>query len=140
MINIRFTLHCLLLSIIMIGGLAIPHTAYAQAKNRQDSTLIAIRLYELNERKADIQKKIQVEDSKRNQSIEGVSYETQEKLNFTQDSICMELRSQLTDIELEIGELKPVIQPTRIIQQYNRLRQSQANKPPKKENGASHGK
>ncbi|MBU3853785.1 MAG: hypothetical protein H9789_08230 [Candidatus Paraprevotella stercoravium] len=53
-------------------------------------------------------------------------------MNLVQDSICLELRSQLVEIELEIAELTPNKLPAQFIQQYNRLRQSQGNRPEKK--------
>lgn len=112
---------------------AFPLTTSAQNLTRTDSTLIALRLNELKTRKADIQKQIETEDRKRNQTIEGVSAETMEQMNLAQDSICLELRSQLVEVELEIAEItpdKPL--PAQFLQQYNRLRQSQGKKPEKK--------
>ena len=103
------------------------------AQNRADSTLVALRLNELKTRKADIQKQIETEDRKRNQTIEGVSAETMERMNMSQDSICLELRSQLVEVELEMAELTPNNPlPAQFLQQFNRLRQSQGNQPGKK--------
>lgn len=125
MINGQVILRSILVGCTLIGGLAFSQTVLAQNQSRQDSTMVAIRLHGLKKQKADLQKKIEIEDGKRNQSIEGVSAEAMEKINLTQDSICLELRSRLVDIELEIAELTPDRLPTQLIQQYNRLRQSQ---------------
>lgn len=123
----RFTSISFILGIIIVCEFAISGTVSAQNKSKQDSILTTIRLNELKTRQAEVQKKIDAEDRKRNQSIGGVSVETMEKMNRTQDSICLELRSQLVEIELEIAELAPAKLPTQFIQQYNQLRQSQNN-------------
>jgi hypothetical protein len=39
--------------------------------------------------------------------VAGASAATLEALNDRQDSLCLALRSQLVDVELELGELKP---------------------------------
>lgn len=120
------------LLVIAAASFVMPSTTSAQNVSKADSTLTALRLNELKNRQADIQRKIEIEDRKRNQSIEGVSLESMEKMNLVQDSICLELRSQLVEIELEIAELTPNKLPAQFIQQYNRLRQSQCNRPEKK--------
>ena len=120
------------LLVIAAASFVMPSTTSAQNVSKTDSTLTALRLNELKNRQADIQRKIEIEDRKRNQSIEGVSLATMEKMNLVQDSICLELRSQLVEIELEIAELTPNKLPAQFIQQYNRLRQSQGNRPEKK--------
>lgn len=124
--------NCLILLLAMAAfSFALSQTLSAQ--NRADSTLVALRLNELKTRKADIQKQIETEDRKRNQTIEGVSAETMERMNMTQDSICLELRSQLVEVELEMAELTPNNPlPAQFLQQFNRLRQSQGNRPGKK--------
>lgn len=124
--------NCLILLLAMAAfSFALSQTLSAQ--NRADSTLVALRLNELKTRKADIQKQIETEDRKRNQTIEGVSAETMERMNMSQDSICLELRSQLVEVELEMAELTPNNPlPAQFLQQFNRLRQSQGNQPGKK--------
>ena len=124
--------NCLILLLAMAAfSFALSQTLSAQ--NRADSTLVALRLNELKTRKADIQKQIETEDRKRNQTIEGVSAETMERMNMSQDSICLELRSQLVEVELEMAELTPNNPlPAQFLQQFNRLRQSQGNRPGKK--------
>ena len=68
---------------------------------------------------AALQKQITVEDKKRNAVIEGVSPETLEKRNERQDSICLELRSELTDVEIELKELGADNTTAQIALQYN---------------------
>lgn len=90
-----------------------------------DSTVTAIKAKELAIRKTSLQKQIAVEDGKRNQRIDGLTPEAQEAMNDRQDSICLELRSQLVAIELELKELVPDKTITKIIERVNRLNQQQ---------------
>ena len=46
------------------------------------------------------------EHAERNAVYNGVSPETQERMNDRQDSLCLDLRSQLVDVQLEIKEVK----------------------------------
>ena len=62
-----------------------------------------------------LKKKIELEDRKRNQTIDGVSGISMEKINVRQDSICLDLRSQLVDVQLQIKELEFAIKPTKIL-------------------------
>ena len=78
----------------------------------------------MKDRKAELKKRIATEDKKRNTVIEGVSPETLEKIIERQDSICLELRSELTAVELELKELGADIATTQIAQQFNRIIQS----------------
>lgn len=88
---------------------------------QNDSTVNAIKINNLKNQKTALQKRISVEDKKRNAVIEGVSPETLEKRNERQDSICLELRSELTNIELELKELGVDGTTAHIAQQYNNL-------------------
>ena len=88
---------------------------------QNDSTVNAIKINNLKNQKTALQKRIAVEDKKRNAVIECVSPETLEKRNESQDSICLELRSELTSIELELNELGADGTTAQIAQQYNNL-------------------
>ncbi len=92
--------------------------------SQNDSIVNAIKIKNLKDRKAELKKRIATEDKKRNTVIEGVSPETLEKIIQRQDSICLELRSELTAVELELKELGADIVTTQIAQQFNRLIQS----------------
>ena len=105
-----------------IGMLLLAVECNAQSQTSQnDSTVNAIKIKNLKNRKAALQKQITVEDKKRNAVIEGVSPETLEKRNERQDSICLELRSELTDVEIELKELGADNTTAQIVQQYNNL-------------------
>ena len=105
-----------------IGMLLFSIESNAQGQTSQnDSTVNAIKIKNLKNRKAALQKQIAVEDKKRNAVIEGVSPETLEKRNERQDSVCLELRSELTAIELELKELGADNTMIQIAQQYNNL-------------------
>lgn len=73
----------------------------------QDSTFTSIRIGLLKEDREFLKKLIEEEDAKRNKTIIGVSPERMEIINEQQDSVCLELRSQLVAIELELKELVP---------------------------------
>ena len=105
-----------------IGMLLFAVECNVQSQTSQnDSTVNTIKITNLKNRKAALQKQIAVEDKKRNVVIEGVSPETLEKMNERQDSICLELRSELTDVELELKELGADNTTAQIAQQYNNL-------------------
>ena len=105
-----------------IGMLLFFIECNAQGQTSQnDSTVNAIKIKNLKNRKVALQKQIATEDKKRNAVIEGVSPETLEKRNERQDSICLELRSELTAVELELKELGADNTTTQIVQQYNNL-------------------
>lgn len=102
-------------------------SVYAQNDNQsKDNTVTAIKIKELNSRKAKLQKQIKIEDLKRNQSLNGVTAETQEMLNDRQDSICLELRSQLVSVELELDELVPDETSSAIVNHLNILQSQQS--------------
>ena len=112
----------ILLYTMTIGMFLFSVECNAQGQTSQnDSTVNAVKIKNLKNRKAVLQKQIAVEDKKRNVVIEGVSPETLEKKNDMQDSICLELRSELTDIELELKELGADNTTVQITQQYNNL-------------------
>lgn len=111
---------------IIIGTILFSIECNAQQgqTSNDDSTVIAIKIRNLKNRKAALQKQIVEEDKKRNVVIEGVSPEALEIKNERQDSICLELRSELTTIELELSELAPNKTAAQIAQQYNHLLQN----------------
>lgn len=109
--------------IISLLCVLITFPAVAQTA-MSDTTINAVRVKELTLRKCSIEKQIKIEDSKRNQIINGVSVETQETLNDQQDSICLALRSQLVSVELELKELIPDRTVEAIVNQFNKLQQN----------------
>lgn len=88
---------------------------------RNDSTARAVRLKTLHEKRNRLQKEIKAEDAKRNRQMSGVAPETLEKMNDRQDSICLALRSELTDVVLEIRELTPALSSQALMQQYQNI-------------------
>lgn len=96
--------------------------AFAQEENRtNDSIARFVKIKELKIKKESLIKQIKMEDAKRDMSIDGVTFETQEILNDRQDSICLDLRSQLVSIELEIKELSPNYVTEAISKQLNKI-------------------
>ena len=82
------------------------------------------RIEELNKRKAMLKQQIIAEDAKRNQSQSGVAPETMEQINERQDSICLDLRSQLVTVELELRELVSGGNVEEVMLQYSNLFQN----------------
>ncbi len=117
--NLRlYTLLCIMAVICV--------SAYAQNDSQnKDDAVQAIKVKGLNARKANLQRQIKIEDQKRNQTLNGVTAETQEILNEKQDSICLELRSQLVSVELELKELVPDETASVIANQLNILQNQQ---------------
>lgn len=114
--------------IVAILALFSATNASAQEKTAADSTATIIKLRTLNQKKDALNKQIAAEDKKRNQTIDGVSPASMEQINLAQDSICLELRSELVSVELEIKELTPNAAVNNIIQQFNNLQQPQSAK------------
>lgn len=94
-------------------------------ENQQDSTLIALKIKELNTRKETLAKQIKAEDAKRYRAVQGVSPETQERIDDKQDSICLALRSQLVAVNLELKELVPDRTTSSIVNYFNDLMKSE---------------
>ena len=85
--------------------LAIMSVSTANAQDDKISaTANAVKVKELNLKKQQLAQRIAIEDRKRNRHEHGMSPEKQEILNLKQDSICLELRSELVNIECEIKE------------------------------------
>lgn len=113
---------------------AVP--ALASAQNQQptaDSTANALRIRSLKAQIEGLDKQIKQEDVKRNKTILGVKPEQLEVMNDRQDSVCLELRSQLTDKQLELKELTAKQAAAALSQQINVLQQapSKPNTPAK---------
>lgn len=81
--------------------------AQAQTSQHSDSIMAAIQLRSLQQQRQQLQAQIKTEDAKRNSRVDGVSAQAQEAINDRQDSICLNLRSQLVDVELRLQELQP---------------------------------
>ncbi len=124
-----------ILGILLIGAAALAQNTQGTVparntqENQQDSTLIALKIKELNTRKDALAKQIKAEDAKRNRAVQGVSPETQERIDDKQDSICLALRSQLVAVNLELKELVPDRTTSSIVNYFNDLM-----KPEKEEN------
>lgn len=105
--------------------MAIPVFSQSVAATSNDSTINAIKIKELTLRKNNLKKLITVEDAKRNRQVVGMSLESMEAMNERQDSICLDLRSQLVTVELELKELIPDRLVSTVVNQLNQMSQSQ---------------
>lgn len=85
-----------------------PRVAVCTPVVANDTITMNLKLKTLFNKEIALKNKIKEEDGKRNAVYNDVSPETQEMLNDRQDSICLDLRSQLIDVQLEILELKRV--------------------------------
>ena len=90
-----------------------------------DSVMNVVKIKLLTEKKTKLKRQIAIEDAKRNEVVTGVTPEIQEVLNDKQDSICLELRSQLVAVELELKEFVPEDTVSTIVGQLNLLNQKQ---------------
>ena len=90
-----------------------------------DSVMNVVKIKLLTEKKTKLKRLIAIEDAKRNEVVNGVTPEIQEVLNDKQDSICLELRSQLVAVELELKEFVPEDTVSTIVGQLNLLNQKQ---------------
>lgn len=100
--------------LILVVAALMPFKSNAQTEEKApfsvDSVSIQLKLQQLEQQKVKLVKQIEAEDRKRNQSIAGVSVENMEVINIRQDSICLSLRSELTDLDLAIAEQKEALQ------------------------------
>ena len=108
-----------LLIITVVAALSMP--LFAQKSN----ALNVVKVKELIAKRESLKKQIAVEDSKRERTISGVSPETQEQLNEKQDSICLDLRSRLVSVELELKELSPGMQAAAFANHWNEIIRNQ---------------
>lgn len=77
----------------------------AEQPVRLDSLRYNLRLRELTARRDALTQTITQADSRRGITLDGATPAEQEAYNMEQDSVCLDLRSQLVDINLEIDEL-----------------------------------
>ena len=94
-----------LLSCLTIG------LSNASAQTKADTIKVQVKIKELKQTEITLKKRIATEDKKRNQHIEGVSETSMDEINQRQDSICLDLRSQLVDVQLQVKELELSIKP-----------------------------
>lgn len=95
------TIRVFLLALI----LAIFATTLFARDNKATDIIKALKINELKIKRDNLKDQIANEDKKRNAFDLDIKPERQEDLNKQQDSVCLELRSKLTAIELEINEL-----------------------------------
>ena len=85
--------------------------ANVSAQTKADTVKVQIKIKELKQAEATLKKRIETEDKKRNRNIEGVSETSMDEMNLRQDSVCLDLRSQLVDVQLQVKELELSIKP-----------------------------
>lgn len=114
-----------IISAAVMSSLLLSVSVGVSADDRE-SIIAAIKVKELTLRKEALEKQIASEDSKRNQTIAGVSLRTQELLNDRQDSVCLALRSQLVSLELELKEWQAIDPETEsaIVEQLNNMKEN----------------
>lgn len=114
-----------MISAAVMSSLLLSVSVGVSADDRE-SIIAAIKVKELTLRKEVLEKQIASEDSKRNQTIAGVSLQTQELLNDRQDSVCLALRSQLVSLELELKEWQAIDPETEsaIVEQLNNMKEN----------------
>ncbi|MBD5317205.1 MAG: hypothetical protein HDS11_06025 [Bacteroides sp.] len=92
------------LALIVMSLLALDASAANPSASKEDSIAAVLKLKNLKIKREKLQKQIAAEDAKRNRQVAGVTPETNEEMNIRQDSICMALRSQLANLNLQISE------------------------------------
>lgn len=101
-------------------------------ESRNDSIVNQIKLKGLRTQKEKLENEIKVQDAKRNNNLSGVAPETMEEINDRQDSVCLNLRSQLVDVILEIKENSPEIESATLMQLYGTMLNNNQTPPTKK--------
>lgn len=102
-------------------------TVFAQTDNNtpeNDTIINMMRIQELNAQKDSLLNQIKIEDAKRNMIIDSLSFEQMEIINDRQDSICLDLRSKLTYINLELKELEEYKTSSIISDKMNQINQN----------------
>ena len=110
-----------IIAIVMLAAIWCEDVFAQSNAHKNDSIATVLLLKSLKYNRDRLQKKIEVEDGKRNKQISGVSAETLEEMNDRQDSVCLALRSELADVVLEIKELSSVIVSPKLMGMYNNL-------------------
>lgn len=132
-----------LLIVTLIGITASLRCVSAHAQDnvgKNDSIATAIRIHALKEKRIRLTQQIAAEDKKRNRVINSVSALNLEQLNDRQDSICLDLRSRLVNVDLEIQELTPIKVPAQVMQQHNTVIHQQPAKPTQQHTPAANQK
>lgn len=71
-----------------------------------DSVAHLKSLKSLEAKEQSLQKKLDAEIQKRNATYSGASAEVMEELNDRQDSVCLALKSQIVDVQLQIRDIR----------------------------------
>lgn len=87
----------------------------ATAQTKADTLKVQIKIKELKQKELTLKKEIETEDRKRNQTIEGVTEASMSIINIRQDSICLDLRSQLVDVQLQLKEIERYLKPVQTL-------------------------
>lgn len=131
--------HKILLYAAILGAAMSGTYSFAQEPQASDTKAVSSpALSSLQKKRERLQKEISEQDAKRNQQISGVTPETLEKINDRQDSICLALRSQLVETDLEIKEHSLNVNDAQMLQQYNNLLNKLDLKPTKKDDTRPH--
>lgn len=106
-----------------VAAMLLPATPTLSARTKENSDSVAtdMRRNALRSKKELLLNEIKIQDAKRNQQLPGVSAATMEAINDRQDSLCLALRSQLTDVSLELKEMAADIATPQLVEQFNRL-------------------
>lgn len=117
--------------IIFVCLLLLSVTAFSQNDNAvivNDTLTNDMRIEELKTQKNILMDQIKIEDAKRNMFADSLSFEQMEMINNRQDSICLDLRSKLTYINLELRELEMDNATSIILDKMNLINQNNQNK------------
>lgn len=96
--------YIIILTTLMLTAAASSYAARQDEKQEaQISDAMQIKL--LSIKKDKLKSKLLEEEALRNRIAEGVAPEAMEEANERQDSICLALRSEIVDIDLQIEEL-----------------------------------
>ena len=91
--------------IILIIAILMAACGTSYAQTQMDTIRTRARITELTFQCKQLKQRIASEDKLRNSQLPDVAPEQMEIINLRQDSICLELRSQLAEVELELAEL-----------------------------------